>query len=108
VLFGDSKEELGLDHYQLMSAIAIMRFWRKNASDYKRSGNAMSPLGRYAVTSSVAIVARFSIGFMSISNQASNQAPCMNCSPLEAFQPKSARIVYLDFAQFTWQKARAD
>ena len=27
VLFGDSKEELGLDHYQLMSARAIVRFW---------------------------------------------------------------------------------
>ena len=25
VLFGDSKEELGLDHYQLMSALAIVR-----------------------------------------------------------------------------------
>lgn len=27
VLFGDSKEELGLDHYQLMSATAILRLW---------------------------------------------------------------------------------
>lgn len=27
VLFGDSKEELGLDQYQLMSARAIVRFW---------------------------------------------------------------------------------
>lgn len=27
ILFGDSKEELGLDHYQLMSASAILRFW---------------------------------------------------------------------------------
>ena len=27
VLFGDGKEELGLDHYQLMSALAIVRFW---------------------------------------------------------------------------------
>ncbi len=27
VLLGDSKEELGLDHYQLMSASAILRFW---------------------------------------------------------------------------------
>ena len=27
VLFGDGKEELGLDHYQLMSAVAIVRFW---------------------------------------------------------------------------------
>jgi DDE superfamily endonuclease len=27
VLFGDSKEELGMDHYQLMSATAILRFW---------------------------------------------------------------------------------
>jgi len=27
VLFGDSKEELGLDQYQLMSAVAIVRFW---------------------------------------------------------------------------------
>jgi hypothetical protein len=27
VLFGDGKEELGLDHYQLMSATAILRFW---------------------------------------------------------------------------------
>jgi SRSO17 transposase len=27
VLFGDGKEELGLDHYQLMSATAIIRFW---------------------------------------------------------------------------------
>jgi hypothetical protein len=27
VLFGDGKEELGLDHYQLMSATAIVRFW---------------------------------------------------------------------------------
>ncbi len=27
VLFGDGKEELGLDQYQLMSAIAIVRFW---------------------------------------------------------------------------------
>jgi SRSO17 transposase len=27
VLFGDGKEELGLDHYQLMSARAIVRFW---------------------------------------------------------------------------------
>lgn len=27
VLFGDGKEELGLDHYQLMSAGAIVRFW---------------------------------------------------------------------------------
>jgi SRSO17 transposase len=27
VLFGDSKEELGLDQYQLMSAMALLRFW---------------------------------------------------------------------------------
>lgn len=27
VLFGDGKEELGLDQYQLMSATAIGRFW---------------------------------------------------------------------------------
>jgi hypothetical protein len=27
VLFGDGKEELGLDQYQLMSALAIVRFW---------------------------------------------------------------------------------
>jgi hypothetical protein len=27
VLFGDSKEELGLDQYQVMSATAIVRFW---------------------------------------------------------------------------------
>jgi hypothetical protein len=27
VLFGDGKEELGVDHYQLMSAMAIVRFW---------------------------------------------------------------------------------
>jgi DDE superfamily endonuclease len=27
VLFGDSKEELGVDHYQLMNATAILRFW---------------------------------------------------------------------------------
>jgi hypothetical protein len=27
VLFGDGKEELGMDHYQLMSATAIVRFW---------------------------------------------------------------------------------
>ena len=27
VLFADSKEELGLDHYQVMSATAILRFW---------------------------------------------------------------------------------
>lgn len=27
VLFGDGKEELGLDHYQLMSACATVRFW---------------------------------------------------------------------------------
>lgn len=27
VLFGDGKEELGLDHYQVMSALGIVRFW---------------------------------------------------------------------------------
>ncbi len=27
VLFGDSKEELGVDQYQVMSAVAIVRFW---------------------------------------------------------------------------------
>ncbi len=27
VLFGDGKEELGLDQYQLMRALAIVRFW---------------------------------------------------------------------------------
>ncbi|HCF86476.1 MAG TPA: hypothetical protein DEV72_14905 [Ktedonobacter sp.] len=27
VLFGDGKEELGLDQYQLMSASAVVRFW---------------------------------------------------------------------------------
>src|SRR6266481_2618551 len=27
VLFGDGKEELGLDHYQLMDVTAIVRFW---------------------------------------------------------------------------------
>jgi hypothetical protein len=27
VLFGDGKEELGLDQYQVMSATAILRFW---------------------------------------------------------------------------------
>ena len=26
VLFGDGKEDLGLDHYQVMSATAILRF----------------------------------------------------------------------------------
>ena len=27
VLFADAKEVLGLDHYQLMSATALLRFW---------------------------------------------------------------------------------
>src|SRR5437763_3963855 len=27
VLFADGKEELGLDHYQVMSATALVRFW---------------------------------------------------------------------------------
>jgi hypothetical protein len=27
VLFGDSKEELGLDQYQVMNAVDIVRFW---------------------------------------------------------------------------------
>ena len=27
ILFGDGKEELGLDHYQVMSATALLRFW---------------------------------------------------------------------------------
>jgi len=27
VLFGDGKEELGLDHYQVMSSMALLRFW---------------------------------------------------------------------------------
>jgi hypothetical protein len=27
ILFGDGKEDLGLDHYQLMNASAILRFW---------------------------------------------------------------------------------
>ncbi len=27
VLFGDGKEELGLDHYQVMSTTALVRFW---------------------------------------------------------------------------------
>ena len=27
IFFGDGKEELGLDHYQLMSAVALLRFW---------------------------------------------------------------------------------
>jgi SRSO17 transposase len=27
VLFGDGKEELGLDQYQMMSAVSIVRFW---------------------------------------------------------------------------------
>ncbi len=27
VLFADTKEELGLDHYQVLSATAIVRFW---------------------------------------------------------------------------------
>jgi len=27
VFFGDGKEELGLDHYQMMSASALLRFW---------------------------------------------------------------------------------
>jgi hypothetical protein len=27
VLFSDGKEELGLDHYQVMSALALLRFW---------------------------------------------------------------------------------
>ena len=27
MLFADAKEELGLDHYQVMSATAIVRFW---------------------------------------------------------------------------------
>ncbi|GAC1623583.1 MAG: hypothetical protein NVS4B7_14760 [Ktedonobacteraceae bacterium] len=56
----------------------------------------------------VTIKAMFSIGFISSSNLASNQTPCINCLPFEAFQPKSARIEYIDFAQFTWQKVRAD
>ena len=27
MLFADSKEELGLDHYQVMSTTSIVRFW---------------------------------------------------------------------------------
>jgi SRSO17 transposase len=27
VLFGDAKDLLGLDHYQLMDATTILRFW---------------------------------------------------------------------------------
>jgi hypothetical protein len=27
VFFGDGKEELGLDHYQVMSVSALLRFW---------------------------------------------------------------------------------
>src|SRR5437667_12686941 len=69
-----------------------MSSWRKSAIVCKHSGNALLPLGRHAAISSTAIVARFLIGFMSSSNLASNRTPCMNCSPLEAFQPKSARI----------------
>ena len=34
VFFGDTKELLGLDHYQLMSATAILRFWTLVAAAY--------------------------------------------------------------------------
>ena len=102
VLFGDGKEELGLDHYQLMSATAIVRFWTLAMLAYvfleqertacKSSGNALSPLEKLAVKSSVAIVDTSSTGCMTNSFPALNLRPCLTFLPPEAALPKSANI----------------
>lgn len=102
VLFGDGKEELGLDHYQLMSAFAIvgfgrwlcwpMSFWRKSERACSSSGNAPALLARHAARFNAAIGGASWSGFMSSSNLESNPTPCMTGSPLEAAQSKSAKI----------------
>src|SRR5205085_7183496 len=65
---------------------------KKNAIACKPSGNALSPLGRRAVKSSVAIGGICSTGFMGNSNPVLNLKRSMNFSRLETDRPKSANI----------------
>src|SRR5437867_13417079 len=65
---------------------------RKSATVCNNSGNAMSPLARPGVRSSVAIVDMCLIGFMGSSNLALNLTPCMNSSRPERGLLKSANI----------------
>src|SRR5206468_8152588 len=65
---------------------------RKSATVCNNSGNAMSPLARPGVRSSVAIVDMCLIGFMGSSNLALNLTPCMNSSQPERGLLKSANI----------------
>jgi len=93
VLFGDGKEELGVDQYQLMSAMAIVRFWtlamlayvflEEEASACNSSGTVMSPLARPGVKFSAVIGGICSIGFTGSSNPGFNPTTCMNFSRLE-------------------------
>src|SRR5213592_467916 len=68
---------------------------RKSATVCNNSGNAMSPLARPGVRSSVAIVDMCLIGFMGSSNLALNLTPCMNSSQPERGLLKSANIEQL-------------
>lgn len=82
VLFGDGKEELGLDQYQLMSATAIVRFWtlallayvflEEECTRLQAQWHRHVTIGERGAKYSVGIVERSSLGFMSSSNQVSN------------------------------------
>jgi hypothetical protein len=102
VLFGDGKEELGPDHYQLMSALAIIRFWtlallayvflEEEQARLQQQEQHPITLGKAWREIQVAIDSEYWIGFMTSSNPESNPTPCMTSLPLEAAQPKSAKI----------------
>src|SRR5437773_12582841 len=74
---------------------------RKSATVCNNSGNAMSPLARPGVRSSVAIVDMCLIGFMGSSNLALNLTPCMNSSQPERGLLKSANIEAFDGEYFS-------
>jgi hypothetical protein len=94
VLFGDGKEELGLDHYQVMSATAILRFWTLAMLAYvfleeeqhrlQQQWQRPVTMEKLAAKSSVASVAWCFSGSLSNSKLAFNLTPCMIYSPPEA------------------------
>ncbi len=108
VLFGDGKEKLGLDHYQLMSAVAIVRFWTLALLAYvfleEERARLQQHWQRPVTIGEARLGSAYSIGFMTSSNPGSNLTPCMIVLPLEAAQPKSAKIeCKVDFVLFSWE-----
>ena len=115
VLFGDSKEELGLDQYQVMSATAIVRFWTLAMLAYifleEERDRLQSQWQRHVTIGEARREIQHrhrpmcSICFMDSSNLALNLTPSTTSSPPERDPPKSAKIEFTSRREILSKKA---